>query len=136
MAKASRGGSAAAQAAAIRATPTPIRRYTKQDIDAFKEAGKLPRITVGAGRFTSTRPVQVGDPFQTASKTAPTRPHAIRQGGEDLPIFHPIPQHYANPLSIVASSFGQWLSDFADALEADEFVLSDEYGGLCSRDEL
>jgi hypothetical protein len=37
---------------------------------------------------------------------------------------------------VVADSFRAWLTDFADALEADELVLSDEYGGLVRRDNL
>ena len=37
---------------------------------------------------------------------------------------------------VVASSFGKWLADFADGLEAGDFVLSDEYGGLCRREDL
>jgi cell wall assembly regulator SMI1 len=37
---------------------------------------------------------------------------------------------------VVAPGFGAWLARFADELEAGEFVLSDEYGGLCRREEL
>lgn len=37
---------------------------------------------------------------------------------------------------IIAGSFKTWLSDFADALENDELVLSDEYGSLVRRDNL
>lgn len=37
---------------------------------------------------------------------------------------------------VVAVSFEAWLSDFADGLEAGEFVLSDEYGGLCHREDV
>ncbi|MFM9878025.1 MAG: hypothetical protein ACKVOG_09325 [Rhodoglobus sp.] len=98
-------GAAAMQAAAIRSNraaatpPTPVRRYTQQDIDAFSAAGRLPRIQIGAGRFATSRPVQVGDPFITPSATAPTRPTSIRQNGEDIPIFYGLPQNVANPTS-------------------------------------
>jgi cell wall assembly regulator SMI1 len=37
---------------------------------------------------------------------------------------------------VAAESFANWLSDFADELEANEFVLSDEYGGLMRRDSI
>lgn len=102
MAKAS--SAAAAQAAAIRASksatsaaaPAPPRYYTQQDIDRLKEAGRLPRIQVGAGRFATYRDVKVGDPFKL-SPTQSGAPNSIRQGGEDIPIFEPIPQTVGNP---------------------------------------
>jgi len=37
---------------------------------------------------------------------------------------------------VVADSFRAWLMDFADALEADELVLSEEYGALMRRENL
>lgn len=105
MAKAS--SAAAAQAAAIRSsrgsaavTPPapPPRLYTQQDIDRLREAGRLPRIQVGAGRFAAYRDVRVGDPFNV-SPTQSGAPNSIRQGGEDIPIFHGLPQTIGNPAS-------------------------------------
>jgi cell wall assembly regulator SMI1 len=37
---------------------------------------------------------------------------------------------------VVANSISEWFTSFAEALENDEFVLSEEYGGLVRRDNL
>ena len=37
---------------------------------------------------------------------------------------------------VVAESFRAWMTAFADDLENDELVLSDEYGGLVRREDL
>ncbi len=37
---------------------------------------------------------------------------------------------------VIAHSFREWLTDFAGRLEAGEFVVSDEYGGLCRREDV
>lgn len=37
---------------------------------------------------------------------------------------------------VVARSFSAWLARFAADLEAGEYILSEEYGGLCRRDDV
>ena len=38
--------------------------------------------------------------------------------------------------TVVANSFREWLGSFADGLEHDEYVMSDEYGSVMRKDEL
>ena len=44
--------------------------------------------------------------------------------------------HDEGSRGVVAPSFEAWLADFANELEAGEFTLSDEYGGLVRREDL
>lgn len=44
--------------------------------------------------------------------------------------------HDLGDRTLVADSFRAWLTEFVDDLEAREYVLSIEYGGLCRRDNL
>jgi cell wall assembly regulator SMI1 len=37
---------------------------------------------------------------------------------------------------VVASGFEAWLTAFANGLETGEFVVSDDYGGICHRDDV
>jgi cell wall assembly regulator SMI1 len=56
-------------------------------------------------------------------------PHG--QVGQVIQMFH---DETIRP--VLANSFREWLNRFADALEADEYVFTEEYGGLVRWDDL